>query len=196
MVNGAYNEYYIFISMQVYSTTDINEIAFELRNNKAVILPTDTVWGIISLEEKNIYQIKQRSLSKKIVTFINDIKLLNLPSYMENEISKYWPGGLTIIYKQKGYRIPKSKALLALLDRVGPLKSSSANISGQEPISSVKQALEVFKKWEYRLVLADDKDFKLTHIPSTIIDLDKMIVLRQGAVDGNKILDKIKKGKP
>lgn len=182
--------------MQVYSTTDINEIAFELRSNKAVILPTDTVWGIISLEEKNIYQIKQRSLSKKIVTFINDIKLLNLPSYMENEVSKYWPGGLTIIYKQQGYRIPKSKALLALLDRVGPLKSSSANISGEEPITSIKQAHEVFKKWEYQLVLADDKDFKLSKIPSTIIDLDRLIVLRQGAIDGNKILDKIKKGKP
>ena len=75
--------------MQVYSTTDINEIAFELKSNKAVILPTDTVWGIISLDEKNIYRIKQRSLSKKIITFVHDIKLLNLPSNIENVISKY-----------------------------------------------------------------------------------------------------------
>lgn len=180
--------------MQVYSTTDINEIAFELRNEKAVILPTDTVWGIISLDEKNIYRIKQRSLSKKIVTFVNDIKLLNLPSYMEQHVSKYWPGGLTIIYKQRGYRIPKSKLLMALMDKVGPLYSSSANISGNKPITSVKEAKEVFKNREFELALVDDPDFKLSNIPSTIIDLDKYQVLRQGAIDGQKILDNIKKG--
>lgn len=181
--------------MQVYSTTDINEIAFELKSNKAVILPTDTVWGIISLDEKNIYRIKQRSLSKKIITFVHDIKLLNLPSNIENVISKYWPGGLTIIFKQQGYRMPKNRFLLDLMAKVGPLASSSANISGQEPIKDIKQAKEVFKDREYELVLVNPEKFKLSSIPSTIVDLDKMTVLRQGAVNGQKVIDSINRSK-
>ena len=181
--------------MQVYSANNINEIAFELKNNKAVILPTDTVWGIISLEEKNIYRIKRRSLNKKIITFINDIKLLNLPPYIEQVVSKYWPGGLTIIYKQRGYRMPKSKLLLKLMDMVGPIASSSANISGKQPINSIDEAKHVFANREFELVLVENENFKLSNKPSTIIDLDKFVVLRSGSIDGQKIIDKIKKGK-
>lgn len=179
--------------MQVYSPTDINEIAFELRNNKAVILPTDTVWGIVSLTEKNIYQIKQRSLEKKLVTFIDDIKTLNLPKAAEKAIAKYWPGALTIIWKQQGYRIPKSSLLLSLMDKVGPLFSSSANISGQKPIVNVNQAKRIFKDREFELALVNDPDFKLSNTASTIIDLDKNLILRQGKINGKKILASIKR---
>ncbi len=90
--------------------------------------------------------------------------------------------------------MPKSQLLLKLMDKTGPLASSSANISGQDPITSIKQAQEVFKNNESELVLVEDKDFKLSNTPSTIIDLDKFVVLRTGAIDGQKILDKIKEG--
>jgi len=181
--------------MQVYSNNQIDEIAFELKNAKAVILPTDTVWGVVSLSEKNIYSIKHRPSEKKIITFINKINYLNLPKYIEMEIEKYWPGGLTIIWKGKGYRIPKNPLLLALMDRVGPLFSSSANISGQDPISSIEQAKEVFKDQEFNLVLVEQKGFQISSTPSTIIDLDNFRVVRSGLIDGQKILERILKRK-
>ncbi len=90
--------------------------------------------------------------------------------------------------------MPNSKLLLQLMDKVGPLASSSANISGKDPIESIDEAKKVFSDKANELALVEDKNFNISHAPSTIIDLDKFVVLRTGAIDGQKILDQIKKG--
>ena len=89
--------------------------------------------------------------------------------------------------------MPKNRFLLDLMAKVGPLASSSANISGQEPIKNIYQAKKIFADREYELVLVNPEKFKLSSIPSTIVDLDKMTVLRQGAVNGQKVIDSIKR---
>lgn len=182
--------------MQVYNTSQYEEIAFELKNDKAAILPTDTVWGIVSLNEKKIYEIKQRPSNKKIITFVNSIDSIGLPPEYKKEISKYWPGQLTIVYLGKSYRMPNSKFILNLIDLVGPLYSSSANISGKDPIKSIPEAKNVFKNDEFKLVLIQPPDeWRLSNSPSTIVNLDTLTVVREGKVDGNKIINNLKKGK-
>jgi len=77
-------------SMRVYNFDELKQIAFELKNNKAAIVETDTVMGIVSLNQDLIYRIKQRPRGKKIILFVNDIRQVNDLSKKEQEvISEY-----------------------------------------------------------------------------------------------------------
>ncbi|MDE7433688.1 MAG: hypothetical protein K2M43_00850 [Mycoplasmoidaceae bacterium] len=60
--------------MITYQPEEIETIEFELRNNKAAIIDTDTVMGIVSFDMKNIYKIKNRPHSKKLVVFLKDFE--------------------------------------------------------------------------------------------------------------------------
>lgn len=174
--------------MLVYYPTQINEIANALKNNKAAVVLTDTIFGIICKKQKLIYQIKQRNYAKKIVKFINNIDALNMPKNYNNEMKKYLPGKLTFIYHGKGYRIPNNKLLLQLIEVVGPLYCSSANITNNPPITNLNQSETIFKGYEGDLFLIENGKLTKNSRPSTIIDLDKKIILRNGEIDGKKIL--------
>ena len=172
----------------------IEQIAESIKTyNNVAIVETDTVMGVVALETKPIYEIKQRPSEKKIILFVHDID--QVPDLTPNEkkvISKYWPGALTIIKNGISYRVPNHKNLLKLIDITGPLYSSSANISGKEPIKSSQEAEETFKKFIGGLIIVEGK--QLGSQPSTIINLDTYTVVRQGKYDGQKIIDQISKG--
>lgn len=174
--------------MLVYHSTQINEISNALKKNKAAIVLTDTIFGIICKKKELIYQIKHRNHEKKIVKFINNIDDLNMPKNYNDEIKKYLPGKLTFIYQANGYRIPNDKLLLQLIENVGPLYCSSANISNQPPITNLNQAKIIFKEYDSDIFLIDNGKLAKNSIPSTIIDLDTKIILRNGEIDGEKIL--------
>lgn len=163
-----------------YSYQEIDNVAFELMNQKAVIIPTDTVIGIISKDVDLIYEIKNRSRNKKIIIFLPDASALtNLTSYQKKFINEFWPGQITIIKDGISYRIPDDKYLLYLLNKVGPLYSSSANISDQDTITDTNQANDEFdEKFFYKLVLVEG--VTKSNEPSTIIDIDKWEILRRG----------------
>lgn len=173
--------------MRTYNFSEIDSICFELRNNKAAIVETDTVMGIISLSMKKIYEIKRRSHSKKIVLLINKIEYMkDLTNHEKRILEKYWPGALTVIKNGISYRIPNHKGLLKLLSNAGPLFCSSANISGKKPIKNHLEAKEHFKNHFYDLILIEGN--QLNEFPSTIVDFDNKKVLRKGSIDGNKIV--------
>lgn len=177
--------------MRIYTSNQVNEIVFELKNNKAVILPTDTVMGIISLTPELIYKIKNRSASQKLITFVNNIKSINLPDNLEKIISKYWPGQLTIIYKKNSYRWPDNKLIDKIINLSGPVFSSSANISGQLPIKNEKDAIKKFAQHTWELVVVEGES--KNNVASTIINLDNNTVVRNGILDGKKIIEEISK---
>ena len=134
-----------------------SEIIKKIKNGGIVVFPTDTVYGIGAIPEKEslnkIYKIKHRDFSKKIIALIsnNDV-LKSIIDEREEDLSKiqkilqfYWPGELTVIFKANkefinkfdetmetiGVRIPKSKIALELIEKVGGvLLTSSANLSG------------------------------------------------------------------
>lgn len=174
--------------MLVYRSSQINEIVSALNNDKAAVVLTDTIFGIICKKQKLIYKIKHRNYKKKIVKFIDDVNALNMPKKYSDEIKKYLPGKLTFIYQGKGYRIPNNKLLLQLIEIVGPLYCSSANITNQPPITDLRQSLTVFKEYKDDLFLIDNGKLLKNSCPSTIIDLDEKIILRNGEIDGKKIL--------
>lgn len=163
-----------------YSYQEIDNVAFELMNQKAVIIPTDTIIGIISKDVDLIYEIKNRSRNKKIIVFLPDSNsLTNLKSNQKKFINEFWPGQITIIKDGISYRIPNDKYLLYLLNKVGPLYSSSANISDQDTITDTNQAnVEFDEKFFHKLVLVEG--ITNSNEPSTIVDIDKWEILRRG----------------
>ena len=155
----------------INSLNQNKQIAKLLKTKKfAAIVQTDTVMGLISLNPKLIYEIKQRPSNKKLIFFVNNInQVKGLNQHEKNVISQYWPGGLTVIKNGISYRMPDNKILLSLIKLTGPLYSSSANISGNNPITDTTQAIKEFNKSLNNLLIINGKTE--SNIPSTIIDL-------------------------
>ncbi len=165
--------------MRIYDLEEKEAIVFELKNNKCAIIPTDTVMGIIGIDEKLIYHIKKRARNKKLITFVcNHQTLPNLNPIQEKFLYKFWPGTTTIIINGKSFRMPDSIPLLEIISRTGPLYSSSANISGEQPILDTNDAEKIFLEHIWDLIFIKGK--QKTKNASTIIDIDNWNILRKG----------------
>ncbi|HEL9641999.1 TPA: threonylcarbamoyl-AMP synthase [Streptococcus suis] len=175
-----------------------------LENGGAVILPTETVYGLFAqaLNEdavNRVYQLKQRPRDKAMnlnVSNLNDIYFFsqNTPFFLEKLYNRFMPGPLTIILKANekvpfwvnsgldtvGFRLPNHEQTLRLISETGPLIGPSANISGNE---SGKKFSDIQAQFPVDLPGIED-DQALTGIDSTILDLSgqKARILRQGAI--------------
>lgn len=180
-----------------------------LENGGAVILPTETVYGLFAqaLNEdavNRVYQLKQRPRDKAMnlnVSNLNDIYFFsqNTPFFLEKLYNRFMPGPLTIILKANdnvpfwvnsgldtvGFRLPKHEKTLRLIAETGPLIGPSANVSGQE---SGKKFSDIQAQFSVDLPGIED-DQALTGIDSTILDLSgqKARILRQGAISREEI---------
>lgn len=180
-----------------------------LENGGAVILPTETVYGLFAqaLNEEavnRVYQLKQRPRDKAMnlnVSNLNDIYFFsqNPPFFLEKLYNSFMPGPLTIILKANknvpfwvnsgldtvGFRLPNHEKTLRLIAETGPLIGPSANVSGQESGTEFTKILSQFS--EKLEGVADDQ--ALTGIDSTILDLsgDKAKILRQGSISREEI---------
>ncbi|MCK4023309.1 threonylcarbamoyl-AMP synthase [Streptococcus suis] len=180
-----------------------------LENGGAVILPTETVYGLFAqaLNEdavNRVYQLKQRPRDKAMnlnVSNLNDIYFFsqNTPFFLEKLYNRFMPGPLTIILKANekvpfwvnsgldtvGFRLPNHEKTLRLISETGPLIGPSANISGNE---SGKKFSDIQVQFSVDLPGIED-DQALTGIDSTILDLSgqKARILRQGAISREEI---------
>ena len=191
----------------------MEKIKQELEKGKAVVLPTETVYGLFAkaLDEKavdHVYQLKRRPRDKALnlnVAGLDDILNFskNQPPYLQQLVDHFLPGPLTIILEANekvpdwvnsdlttvGFRIPSHPVTLELIREFGPLIGPSANLSGQASGVSFYKILQDFDQE----VLGIEDDAFLTGQDSTIIDLsgDKVKILRQGAITREDILSKI-----
>ena len=175
---------------------------------KTICFTTDTVWGIgcvvgCKVKEgiQKIYFLKQRSLDKPLAVLISDIN--DLKNHVEitsdyiYELMKLWPGALTLIFKKSdnfyddvtntktiGIRIPNSVVALKILDYLGPIATTSINISGQESINDITEIEEKFS--DYIDYLVTDLH-ELSSVSSTVVDVSQseIKILRQGDIKIN-----------
>lgn len=177
-----------------------------LRNGGIVLLPTDTVFGICCVIDRQdslerLFSIKNRDEHKAVPILVSSTDMvkeyvLPFPEDVEKLMEKYWPGGLTVVLpcqKEKvlplvtgstnllGLRIPNFPPLFQIIDKVGvPIVGTSANFHGHLPVSKYKDLdPELVKMVDY--VLEEDS---LGSESSTVIDCSKnpWKILRQGAV--------------
>ena len=191
----------------------MEKIKQELEKGGAVVLPTETVYGLFAkaLDEKavdHVYQLKRRPRDKALnlnVASIDDILYFSKhqPAYLKNLVDAFLPGPLTIILEANdrvpywvnsdlatvGFRMPSHPVTLDLIREFGPLIGPSANISGHASGVSFK---EILKDFDQEVLGLEDDSF-LTGKDSTILDLsgDEVKILRQGAITREDILTKL-----
>lgn len=181
-----------------------------LENGGAVILPTETVYGLFAqaMNEaavEHVYQLKRRPKDKAMNLNVADLETIlafskNQPSYLKTLYEVFLPGPLTIILQANdrvpawinsglstiGFRIPNHPKTLELIQQTGPLIGPSANISGRE---SGKIFADIKTQFNNEVTgLADDA--ALTGVDSTILDLsgETARILRQGAITKAELL--------
>jgi L-threonylcarbamoyladenylate synthase len=163
-----------------------------LRKNLPVILPCDTIYGIVGAApgaETRIRALKGRTEHKPFLELIPDAALLAdyTTQTVPARILAYWPGPLTIIVRRKGLRgnvalrVPQDEFLIRLLTKLGgPLYSTSVNESGRTFLRRIAEIVSAFEKKVEIIVDGGDLPDAL---PSTIVDLtaSSFRLVRQGA---------------
>lgn len=165
-----------------------------LKENKTILYPTDTVWGIgcDALNEiavAKIFKIKNREESKSLVILVNNIDMLKnyvdeIPSKVLDVLKKAIKP-TTIIYNNPiglannviandntvAIRIAKDEFCKKLIENFGnPIVSTSANISGGDTPRSFKEIdPRILDEVDYVVNLHRDK---ITDSPSSIIKIN------------------------
>ncbi|WP_371246786.1 Sua5/YciO/YrdC/YwlC family protein [Mycoplasmopsis agassizii] len=150
--------------------------------NEIVAFSTDTVNGIAisaknRLNEIHLSRLKKRDLNKKIIILVSSIEQAKkFPEWDENA-EKYarinWPGNVSLIVNNQGFRMPKQKKLLEFLELNGPFFATSANISDEPIIENLEEIKKVFP--EIKSVFNFGKT---SNHPSKIIDVNSNKILR------------------
>ena len=191
----------------------MDKIEMTLAAGGAVVLPTETVYGLFAqaLNEEaveRVYELKRRPRAKALnlnVASLEEIYAFskNQPSYLKQLYQAFLPGPLTIILQANdqvptwinsgmetvGFRIPNHPVTFDLIRKYGPLIGPSANLSGKASGTSFQQIMMDFQEE----VSGIEDDASLTGQDSTILDLsgEKALILRLGAITREDILAQV-----
>ncbi len=189
------------------------EVIESLRNGAILIYPTETCYGLggdatnPEVVEK-IYKIKQRREEKPFLVVVSDVAMameyLEWSARLDEIASRYWPGALTVVGTGNGERgtglasgviapdgtiavrvtaHPVAAGLARALG--GPLISTSANISGQDPSYSAEEVIKMFVNRPNQPDVLIDCGVLPQNPPTTIVRVvgKKIEVLRKGGVE-------------
>lgn len=175
-----------------------------LQKGKALACPTDTVYGLLAdatnkKAVKKVLLIKGRKETKPLPIFVKDIamaqRLARFGTSQKKFLTKVWPGKVTVVLKSRGVlpketgtsktiglRIPKHKLMQLILQKAKkPLTGTSANLSGERPLSDSKEIIKQFAKRKYKPDIVVDGGKLPFSKPSVVIDITgpKKKVLRK-----------------
>lgn len=127
-----------------------------LRDGQAVIVATDTVYGLAALPGSmgyaSIFELKERPADQVLPWLVHDVHVLDVladdvPAYARRLAQMFWPGALTLVLRASrlacelggvaadgtiALRSPDASELLALLAELdAPLACTSANVHGE-----------------------------------------------------------------
>lgn len=175
----------------------IAEVAKILNKGGLVAYPTDTVYGLAAScfnkeATERLYEIKKRPPSKPFAIQINAAEKLSKFDIVPEAdalrlIEKYWPGPLTLIFKNKsgekyGFRIPDHSVSRAILDAtISPLYVPSANVAAQPAPQDVYSVVVNFDGLIEAIV---DGGRCPGAVESTVLDVSRepYEILREGAI--------------
>lgn len=186
---------------------DLKEI---LANGGAVVLPTETVYGLFAkaMDERavnHVYELKNRPRDKAMnlnVASYEDILSYSKeqPDYLKKLYDAFLPGPLTIILKANsqvpkwinsglatvGFRLPAHPVTREMIQAEGPLIGPSANKSG---MASGRYFDQIRAQFDFQVTGYQDDD-ALLGLDSTILDLSvtPARILRQGKITKDDLL--------
>jgi L-threonylcarbamoyladenylate synthase len=193
------------------------EAVEHLRAGRIVAVPTDTVYGIaadMALSDAivRLFAAKRRPPEKAVAVLLADpaqaeeIAWLRPPA--KSLAARFWPGGITLVLPLLpgvalpaelagagtiGVRIPDHEAPRALARALGPLPTTSANLSGG---SDAKNAAEVAAALGDAIELVIDGGPTRGGPASTVVDCtsQRPRILREGAIPAWLIAETLERG--
>ncbi|MDO8265827.1 MAG: L-threonylcarbamoyladenylate synthase [Candidatus Saccharibacteria bacterium] len=135
-----------------------------LNSGEVVVMPTDTVYGLVSLARnpeavKKMYEAKQRN-GKPGTIIAGSVKQLIEMGFDKQQImlaEQFWPGPVSVILdapesldylhmgkKSLAVRIPALVWLQEVLEATGPLATTSANLPDEPTVTNIDQAKQIF----------------------------------------------------
>jgi tRNA threonylcarbamoyl adenosine modification protein (Sua5/YciO/YrdC/YwlC family) len=194
-----------------------------LGRNELVVLPTDTVYGIgcdafSARGVQSLLAAKGRgpqSPPPVLIANLNTLQALaeQIPDVAMRLAETFWPGALTMILRAQpslnwnlgetkgtvALRMPDHKIALALLEEVGPMAVSSANLTGAPAATTCQQAeaylgssVQVYldggnsPKGEASTIL-DLTDVVDTYVDGKLETAGQIRLVRAGALSADKI---------
>ncbi|HET6420341.1 MAG TPA: L-threonylcarbamoyladenylate synthase [Geobacteraceae bacterium] len=183
----------------------ISRVVDLLKNGGIIAYPTDTTYGIgCSIFNKRgierIYLLKKREKKKPFSFICSDIsdvaRYAKVSNYAFKILKRFLPGPYTfvlpatnivpdlLVTKQKtvGIRIPSNRICLEITKNLGhPIITTSANISGEEPIGDPEK---VEKELGKNLDLVINGGILSANVSSVVsLITDSPVVLRKGVGD-------------
>ena len=170
---------------------------------------SDTVFGLLARASADAKQkldsIKKRSNMPYLI-LVPDIQAADrLGMGLEKGTAarlahELWPGPLTLILRARkdvpewmqsneggiALRVPSHQGLRSLLEKTGPLFSTSANVTGQPIPESVSQ-MDATIRDQLSDIIVDEK--AATTVPSTIVDCTQAPphIIREGALSAQEL---------
>lgn len=168
-----------------------------LAKSGVVALPTETFYGLAVNPRDpkavaRVYSIKGREASKALLVVVATLQqaegLAIISEPWRQRLQEVWPAPLTVVFPARHFlpgsggtvavRVPACGLLRALLQEVGPLTATSANLSAQPPVQKPEQ----FGPLADLVDLLLDGGATPGGLPSTLVDATVMPprVLRLG----------------
>lgn len=191
------------------SDEEVDEIVSVLKAGELIVYPTDTLYGIGAdpfnqASVKKVFLAKNRPFDMPLSIAVSNEKMMESVAVLNDNarklIRRFLPGALTILLTKKpsipdiltsgsnqvGIRIPNHPLAIRIIDKFGPVTSTSANLhSHKDPIDP-------------RIPMQDLKDTAKICVdcgrtsrggPSTIVDVSDgtVEVIRKGAISQEEI---------
>jgi L-threonylcarbamoyladenylate synthase len=198
------------VSESSRDTRLVDEAVEAIEAGKAVVLPTDTVYGLCARPDASatLTRLKGRDEHQPIALLAGDVETLfdKIPELRDHAklVRALLPGRLTLILPNPahrydwltgerhdaiGVRVPELEgAAREIVERVGAVAATSANLhGGPDP----RRLDEVPDEIRATAVLVDGGE--LLGTPSTVVDLTgpEPDVLREGAVPAAEVLERV-----
>lgn len=202
------------ITLPADDPTSIDTAINLLHDGEIIAFPTDTVYGLGTNAFHSpgiikLFEAKGRDSNKAIAVLIGSIDQMalltdDLNANARKLIERFWPGGLTIVVPKRkdipellsagtsiGIRMPDHPIALELLQKFGPIATTSANLSGG---NNPQNAKNVRDQLNNRVPLILDGGECPGGIPSTVVDCttEDIRILRQGAITQQDIENALK----
>lgn len=182
-----------------------------LRAGGLVVLPTDTVYGVVAdafnpQATSKLRSAKRRGRQHPVPVIIRSPRqvtgmVADVPEAADRLMAAYWPGPLTLVFavadgltwdlgNTRGtvaLRMPVDDLAMALVAEIGPLACTGANRHGQPVGATVGEAREQLGSAAALYVDGGPR----TARPSTIVDVTgaETTVLRAGAIPPGHVLE-------
>ena len=185
----------------MFNEADVDRAVSALADGQAIIIPTDTVYGLAADPRSptamaQLFKLKQRPQGVPVAVLVGSVEdaktLIEWSPEIDRLATAHWPGALTIVGRlcdhdvsagtagTLGVRLPDNSFVQACAERFGPIAATSANRHGEPTIT---EPLEI------EAVFGDEVDVVidagvLDGVASTVVDVTQDVpkTLRQGIV--------------